>query len=277
MIASTDAIGLITAVFIAAAVEVVEAFTIVLAMGISRGWKSALSGAVAAVTVLAIVTGLAGFALYEYLNPSFLQFVIGTLLLIFGLQWLRKAMLRSAGLKAQHDEEQIFADEQAAAQHAGHVRHFGLDWFGFVVSFKGVFLEGLEVVFIVITFGIGATNRGVPDAMAIAAGGAVAAALLVLAAGAVIRRPLTMVPENTMKYAVALLLSSFGVFWAIEGIGFFGPTGESLRWSGGTWALVSIFLAWLVVSRITVAALRRIANSGERLRIDTGSGPAITS
>ena len=258
-----DAIGLIVAVFIASAVEVVEAFTIVLAMGLSRGWRSALAGTAAAIVVLALLVSIAGVALREYVNVAFLQFLVGTLLLCFGLQWLRKAMLRSAGLKAPHDEDLIFADELTAARAAGGSRLFGLDAFGFVVAFKGVLLEGIEVVLIVITFGLGAAHRGVPDAMASAALGAVLGALVVLVCGIVIRRPLAMVPENTMKYAVGLLLSSFGLFWAVEGLGFFAVGGAHLEWPGGTWALPAIFLAWLAVSRATVVLLQRFAPGPE--------------
>ena len=258
MIISADAIGLMAAVFIACAVEVVEAFTIVLAMGIPRGWRSAVAGTATALVTLALVTIVAGVTLREYVNASFLQFVVGALLLVFGLQWLRKAMLRSAGLKAIHDEDQIFANELAAAQALGSTRGRGIDGFGFLVSFKGVLLEGTEVVFIVITFGLGAAHRGLPTALWLASIGAAAAALVVVAAGVIVRRPLAMVPENTMKYAVGLLLSTFGVFWAIEGIGFFGTAGASLKWPGGTWALVGIFLTWLCVSRITVEVLRRL-------------------
>jgi len=252
-----NVVGLVAAV-IASAVEVVEAFTIVLAMGTTRGWPSALAGTLAALVTLAAVTGVAGLALQDYLNAALLQFVVGTLLLVFGLQWLRKAMLRSAGLKALHDEDAIFAEELAAARAAGSRPPGGLDPFGFVISFKGVLLEGFEVVFIVITFGLGAAHRGVPDAMWIAALGALAAATLVAAAGMALRRPLAMMPENTMKYAVGLLLASFGLFWSVEGLGYFTPAAESLEWPGGTWALPAILALWLAVSRLTVRGLGRI-------------------
>jgi len=258
---SAETIGLVAAVTVASAVEVVEALTIVLAMGITRGWRSALAGALAALVALAALTLAAGLSLGAYVSESLLQFVIGALLLVFGLQWLRKAMLRSAGLKAVHDEDRIFAEEREAARAVASRRRFGIDGFGFVVSFKGVLLEGVEVVFIVITFGIGAANRGVPHAMALAAAGAAVAALAVVAAGAVLRRPLAMVPENAMKYAVALLLSSFGLFWVVEGIGFFGPAGESLQWPGGAAALPVILLVWIAISQATVALLRGLGRA----------------
>lgn len=273
--ASADAVGLMSAVFLASAVEVVEAFTIVLAMGVTRGWRSAFAGTAVALLTLAFLTVTAGVTLREYVNASFLQFVVGTLLLVFGLQWLRKAMLRSSGLKAIHDEDQIFAEELAAAEAAGPTRGPGIDGFGFVVAFKGVLLEGIEVVFIVLTFGLGAAHRGLPNAMWIAATGAVAAAVMVVAAGVILRRPLDMVPENGMKYAVGLLLSTFGVFWVLEGIGYFGAAGESLEWPGGAWALIAIFLAWLSVSRITVEVLRRLDRGLPRTVAE--SGPKASS
>ena len=175
--------GLLTAVFLASAVEFVEAFTIVLAMGLTRGWRSALWGAGAGVAVLAVVTAVAGYALVKWLPESALQLAVGTLLLIFGLQWLRKAILRAAGVRALHDEEEAFEAERAAALRAAPEQRMGLDWFAFVVSFKAVLLEGLEVVFIVITFGLNA------DSIPLAAAGAAAAGALVLATGAIAAPP----------------------------------------------------------------------------------------
>jgi Ca2+/H+ antiporter, TMEM165/GDT1 family len=244
-------LGLLAAVMLAAAVEFVEAFTIVLAMGITRGWRSTLAGTAAALVVLALTTVVAGFALVEWFPESLLQLIVGTLLLIFGLQWLRKAVLRSSGLKAVHDEDAIFREEAEAAQDAGHETVMGLDWFAFVVSFKGVLLEGLEVVFIVLTFGLTAQN--VPLAIA----GAAIAGALVLAVGAVVHRPLSRVPENTIKYGVGILLSTFGTFWAVEGLGVFAPGGESLDWPAGELALLGVLAAWIVVSRALVLVLRR--------------------
>src|SRR5437764_12527034 len=143
--------ALVVATFVAAFVECVEAMTIVLAMGLTRGWRSALAGAAAALVALAGFTAVVGYALATWLPRSVLQLVVGVLLLVFGLKWLRKAILRSAGLKARHDEGQAFAEQTEAARAADRRAGGGLDWFGFVVSFKGVFLEGVEVVFIVIT------------------------------------------------------------------------------------------------------------------------------
>ncbi len=205
--------GLAATTFVAAFVEFVEALTIVLAMALTRGWRSALAGTAAALFALAAFTAVVGYALASWLPRSALQLVVGVLLLIFGLQWLRKAILRSAGLKALHDEEVAFGEQTAAARDAGVTRRAGLDWFGFVVSFKGVFLEGVEVVFIVITFGLNAGN--VP----VAVSAAVAAGVVVTVIGAIASRPLTAVPENTLKYAVGLLLATYGTFWAVEGFG----------------------------------------------------------
>ena len=176
--ASASVWGLVTATALASFVEFVEALTIVLAMGVTRGWRSTAIGAATAAGALAVITLVAGYTLIDWIPESALQLVIGALLLVFGLQWLRKAILRAAGIKAMHDEAEAFREEREAALRAGEDRRLGLDWFAFVVSFKGVFLEGLEVVFIVITFGLNADN--VPLA---AAGAAVAgAAVLVIGA-----------------------------------------------------------------------------------------------
>jgi uncharacterized membrane protein len=244
-------LGLLVAVMLASAVEFVEAFTIVLAMGLTRGWRSTLAGTGAALLALALVVVLAGYALATWFPEALLQLVIGTLLLIFGLQWLRKAVLRSAGLKLEHDEAVAFEAEAAAARAAPTETVMGLDWFAFVVSFKGVLLEGLEVVFIVLTFGLSARN--VP----LAAAGAAVAGAIVLAVGALVHRPLSRVPENTIKYGVGILLSTFGTFWAIEGLGVFSPEAASLEWPAGDLALVGVLIGWIVVSRGLVASLRR--------------------
>jgi uncharacterized membrane protein len=245
--------GLLTATFTASFVEFVEALTIVLAMGVTRSWRSALAGTGLAVVALAGFTAVAGYALTSWLPRSALQLGIGTLLLIFGLQWLRKAILRSSGLKALHDEEEEFREQAEAARRAGSEQRYGLDWFSFVVSFKGVFLEGVEVVFIVITFGLNAHN--VP----LAAGAAAAAGAIVIATGVVAREPLSRVPENTLKYGVGLLLASFGTFWAVEGLGVFRPGGSSLPWPGGEWSLLVVLGAWFVLSRALIRVVPSLA------------------
>ncbi len=248
---SADTLGLLVSVMLASAVEFVEALTIVLAMGVTRGWRSALAGTALALAALAVVTVVAGYALAQWLPESLLQLLIGTLLLIFGLQWLRKAVLRAAGLKAHNDEDATYREELEAGRSAGAGQRLGLDWFGFVVSFKGVFLEGLEIVFIVITFGLNADD--VPTA---AAGAAVAGAL-VLGAGVVAHRPLAGVPQNTIKFAVGLLLSTFGTFWAVEGLGVFAEGRESLAWPGGDAALLVLLALWSAFAWSAIRLLRR--------------------
>ncbi len=175
---------LVAAAFLASAVEMVEALTIIIAVGITRGWRSAFLGVIAASVALVVIVGALGKSLVDYVPLGDLQVTVGILLLIFGMQWLRKAILRASGLKSMHDEDRIFQEEVEELEHAAG----GHDWTGFVVSFKGVFLEGLEVAFIVITFG---ANSGRLD---LAAGGAVAAFFVVSAIGIVVHRPLTQVP-----------------------------------------------------------------------------------
>lgn len=258
MALSAGAVGLFVAAFLAAGVEFVEAFTIVLAMGLTRSWRATLTGTAVAVVVLAVVTAVVGVALIHTVSESLLQIIIGALLLIFGLQWLRKAIMRSSGLKAMHDEDAIFLREQEEARKAVSDVRFGLDWFAFVVSFKGVFLEGLEVVFIVITFGLSA-ERDTPNSILLASIAAALAGVLVIIAGTAAHRPLSTVPENTLKYGVGLLLSTFGTFWSVEGLGVFRPGQASLAWPGSDLALIVILLAWFVVSRAAVAWLRPLA------------------
>ena len=241
--------GLATSTFLASAVEMVEAVTIVLAMGLTRGWRSAFWGTALALAALTAITLVAGYALIAWLPESLLQFFIGTLLLIFGLQWLRKAILRSSGLKAVHDEDAVFEEELAAARVAGSERKLGLDWFGFVVTFKGVFLEGLEIVFIVITFGLNA------DDIPLAATGAISAGIIVLVAAIVLHRPLSRVPENTIKFAVGLLLSTFGTFWAVEGLGVFQDSNASIQWPGGDVALLVLLALWCASSWLAIRIL----------------------
>lgn len=202
----------ILASFLASSVEMVEALTIVLAVGLTNGWRTALLGVAAAIVALTVVVAVLGSALVDYVPIETLQVVIGVLLLIFGLQWLRKAILRASGLKAKHDEDKIFQEELADLTDASGTRQ-DLDWTGFVVSFKGVFLEGLEVAFIVLTFGL---NRG---EFALSAIGAFLAFAIVALIGALVHRPLARVPENAIKFSVGILLVSFGTFWGGEGLG----------------------------------------------------------
>jgi uncharacterized membrane protein len=227
---------LILATFLACAVEAVEALTIVLAVGTTRGWRSTLYGVGAAGIVLGAVTAVLGPALTSIPIES-LQVLVGTLLVLFGLQWLYKAILRAAGLKAQRDEDAAYSREVAEAEQAG--RPTGrVDWYSFTLSFKGVLLEGLEVVFIVLTFGAAQHRIG------LAAAAAVAAVALVIAAGLVVRKPLARVPENALKFAVGILLTSFGIFWAGEGVG--------VHWPGEDASLLALIAFLLLGSLATV-------------------------
>jgi uncharacterized membrane protein len=234
-------IGLAVSVFLACAVEAVEALTIVLAVGYTRSWRSSLTGVGVAGLALAALTAALGPALTA-LPINVLRVVVGALLLIFGLQWLRKAILRAAGLKALHDEREAYAQELAAARQAGQVRQ-GLDPYAFTIAFKGVLLEGLEVVFIVLTFGANQHDVG------LAATAAAVAVGVVILAGIAVHAPLARVPENTMKFAVGVMLTSFGIFWGTEGAG--------AHWPGGDIALLVIIPAVLLFSLGLVGAQRR--------------------
>jgi uncharacterized membrane protein len=252
----TSSLGVVAATLIASAVEFVEALTIVLAMGTARDWRSTGIGVAAALVVLAVVTAIAGYSLERWLPEALLQLAVGTLLLIFGLQWLRKAILRASGLKALHDEDETFRRERQAAVEAGQDRRFGLDWFAFVVSFKGVLLEGLEIVFIVISFGVSSGS------MPLAVAGAALGGVIVLAAGIALHRPLSRVPENTLKFAVGLLLSTFGTFWAVQGLGVFAPDDASLHWPGGDLAIPVLLLLW---AGLAIATVRLLSPRMERV------------
>jgi uncharacterized membrane protein len=233
---------LFLASFLASAVEMVEALTIVLAAGVTRGWRSSLIGVGAALVVLAAIMAVLGPAL-TLIPIDALRLVVGALLLVFGLQWLRKAILRASGYKALHDEAATFEKERAAALAQGKDVRAGLDWYAFTLSFKGVLLEGLEVAFIVVTFGAAAHQVG------LAAAGAAAALVLVLAVGAAVHAPLARVPENTLKFAVGLLLTSFGTFWAAEGAG--------VTWPGSDAAILVLLGVYIVVSFTFVSVLQR--------------------
>jgi uncharacterized membrane protein len=204
-------------VLLACAVEAVEALTVVLAAGIGRDWRSAGQGLLAALGALAATVAVLGPAV-DRIPLNGLRLVVGALLLVFGLQWLRKAVLRASGNKALRDEEAAYARTLAEARAAGEGgRGVVRDWYAFTLAFKGVFLEGLEVVFIVLTFG--ANARNVP----IAALGAAVAVLAVAGAGLAVRAPLGRVPENTMKFVVGTMLTAFGLFWSTEGAGAHWP------------------------------------------------------
>jgi uncharacterized membrane protein len=237
---------LVAAAFLACTVEMVEALTIVLAVAVTRGWRSAGWGVAAALCALAAIVAALGPALAQIPIDS-LRVVIGTLLLVFGLQWLRKAILRASGLKALHDEEAIYEAEVALLRAAGQGP--GRDWYAFTVAFKGVFLEGLEVAFIVVTFG------GTQHNVGLAALGAAAALVVVLIAGAIVHAPLSRVPENTLKFGVGIMLTSFGTFWSGEGAG--------VKWPGADASLLGVIAFVVLMSFGLVALLQRAGTATE--------------
>ncbi len=239
---NASAWGLLISSFLASAVESVEAFTIVLAAGITRGWKSTMIGVVAALAVLGVLVILIGPGLVA-IPLDVLRLVVGALLLIFGLQWLRKAILRGSGYKAMHDEVAIFAREAAQAREHAPTDRTAFDQYAFSLSFKGVFLEGLEVVFIVLTFG--AIHGDIP----LAALGAAMAVVLVVIVGIAVRAPLSRVPENTLKFTVGVMLTSFGIFWGAEGAG--------ISWPGNDAALLLIVIATGLAAVLATAGLKR--------------------
>ncbi|WP_407542219.1 hypothetical protein Q0M94_18340 (plasmid) [Deinococcus radiomollis] len=229
--------------FLASSVEMVEALTIILAVGLTRGWRSALIGTGAALAVLAVIIAVFGPVLGHIpLQP--LRLVVGGLLLIFGVQWWRKAILRSSGFKALHDEDTTFAKETETARNQGAMTGAGLDSYGFALTFKSVLLEGLEVAFIVVTFGASAGRLG------LAALGAGVALVVVMGLGLVLHRPLSQVPENTLKFTVGLMLSSFGTFWAAEGAG--------AVWPGGDSTILALLALYALASYGYVGWLRRL-------------------
>jgi len=245
---SAAEIGLGLSVFLACAVEAVEALTIVMAVGFTRSWPPALAGAGTAAAVLAGAVAALGRALLG-LPIDTLRVAIGIVLLVVGLQWLRKAVLRSSRRKALHDEEAAYARETQAARGAGGVLS-GLDAYSFAVSFKGVLLEGLEIALIVLTF---AAND---KRIALAAASAGAAIAVLILAGVAARSPLSRVPENTMKFAVGVMLSAYGIFWLGEGSG--------ASWPGGDASLFALAAAILAASWLGVIVLRRGASVRER-------------
>lgn len=243
------------AAFLASAVEFVEAFTIVLVVGVTINWRSAFAGAVAATGALAVIVAIFGTALVRFVPIDALRLVVGVLLVLFGLKWLKKAILRYAGLKAMHDEEAIYEEQLAEMRARGEHPQTRVDPFGVATSFKSVLLEGLEVAFIVITFGLQANNsqRGAggaqPNGILIAALGAFCALLLVIVAGALVRAPLQRVPENALKFTVGVMLTSFGTFWGAEGAG--------AGWPGGDAALLAIIPGVLVAANAMAWTMRR--------------------
>jgi uncharacterized membrane protein len=240
----TTAAPAIAVAFSASLVEVVEAFTVVLAVMVVRGWRPAMLGTAAGLACLATIVAMSGSAVGRVPLRA-LQLGIGILLLLFGLRWLRKAILRAAGRIPLHDEVSTFSRETASLREQALHHERRLDWLGGVTAFKAVLIEGLEVVFIVIAVGAG---RGL---LLPASGGALAALLLVVAIGIAIRKPLSRVPENALKFAVGVMLSAFGVFWTGEGMG--------IAWPGEDWAILVFAATFLFCALATVSFLRRAA------------------
>jgi uncharacterized membrane protein len=243
MLTWTVAAPAISAAFLSSLVEAVEALTIVLAVGTVRGWRPAMLGALAGLLLLAVIVLVLG-PLLDQVPLHLLQFAIGTLLLLFGMRWLRKAILRAAGVIPLHDETMAYATETAELRSQGY-QEASFDWIAAVASFKAVVLEGLEVVFIVIAVGAG---RGLIIPASI---GAIAACVLVAGAGLAIHRPLARIPENTLKFAVGIMLSAFGVFWIGEGL--------NVPWPGEDIAIIAFAALFLVSALASVTVARRLS------------------
>src|SRR6266568_9583622 len=252
-------IALVLATFLAAAVELVEALTIVLAVGVTREWRSTLIGVLAALLVLAAMIALLGPALAS-LPIDVLRVVVGGLLLIFGLQWLRKAILRAAGYQPLHDEASIYAGEVRRARLTGPTARTRMDWYAFTVSFKSVLLEGLEVVFIVLTFG------AVEGTLAPALLGAALAVLIVGAGGIALRAPLSRVPENALKFVVGAMLSTFGLFWSVEGLGIDWPLEDGA---------ISLILLFVLAGSVSLISLLKQMEPRVRTAPDQASSGSM--
>ncbi len=256
-VTGSGSLVLVVAVFLASAVEMVEALTIVLAVGVTKGWRSAIEGVVAALFVLAALVVVFGPALVHFVPLSTLRLAVGGLLLIFGLQWLRKAVLRASGLRAKHNEDAIFAEQVAELTAAPSSN--GRDATGFAVAFKGVFLEGLEVVVVVLTLGTTSHKLG------LAATAAGAAVVVVLIAGLLVARQLSSVPENAMKMGVGLMLVSFGTFWTGEGVG--------VHWPGSDLAIPVLAVVYGAVAFGLVVLLDRAAAQRAQGTVAAGRVP----
>lgn len=237
----------VLASFLASIVEFVEALTVVLAVGVTRGWRGAIGGTLLALAVLLVLVVALGPALTR-LPIDLVQLVVGALLILFGMRWLRKAILRAAGIIPLHDEETLFAKETAALRGIGGIGK-GWDKVAVATAFKITMLEGTEVVFIVIAVGAGGSGLLIPAAV-----GALAALLLVVAVGMIVHRPLSTVPENTLKFGVGVLLSGFGVFWVGEGMG--------VEWPGADWSILALSAAFLVAALALVPLCRKPALVG---------------
>ena len=258
-----------TAAFFASAVEFVEAFTIVLVVGVTVNWRSALLGALAAAATLAVLVATLGVALVQWVPLDVLRLVIGILLILFGLKWLKNAILRYSGLKARHDEDAIYEETLAQLRARGQfdAASSRFDLFGFLLSYKSVLLEGLEVAFIVITFGVSAATSTVSRSSGItsAALGALLAGLLVILVGALVRVPLTKVPENTLKFVVGIMLTTFGTFWTGEGFGVAWPLSDGF--------LLILVATYLCAAFLLITWLKQVKKQQQARAIENQSAP----
>lgn len=228
--------------FLGTGVEFIEALTIILAVGVIRGWKSALAGAFTAVIVLGALVAIIGSALVQVIQVPWVALLVGLFMLLFGIRWLRKAILRYSGLKALHDETESYQEELDRQRKAGQIGS-GIDRFAFATAFSGTFLEGLEAIFIVITIGLSTHN------MAYSISGALIAIVIILLVGLLLRNPLTKVPENTMKFSVGIMLTSFGAFWIGEALKVNWPQKDvSILYIAAT----LLVLSWILVTRCRV-------------------------
>ena len=241
--------------FLGTGVEFVEALTIIMAVGAIRGWKSALAGGLSAVVVLGVLVTIIGTPLVHIMQVGWVQLIIGLFMLLFGIRWLRKAILRYSGLKALHNEAESYEEELERQRKAGQVAR-GIDRFAFATTFSGTFLEGLEAIFIVITFGL--STKSMTSAIVGAAGAIVVVALL----GVVLRKPLSLVPENTMKFIVGIMLTSFGAFWVGESMNVAWPNKDlSILYI----AVTLLLLSFIIVQRVKSALGRTPTSSAQKV------------
>lgn len=256
------------AAFLASVVEFVEAFTIVLVVGVTINWRSSLVGAFAAAATLALIVATLGVALVQYVPIGILRLFVGIILILFGLKWLKKAILRYSGLKALHDEEAIFEENMAELRARGDVVPSGIQPFGVALSYKAVLLEGLEVAFIVITFGSSVSGAARGSGIASAAIGAAIAGVLVILLGVLVRAPLKRIPENTLKFVVGIMLTSFGTFWAGEGF--------KIEWPLADAFILVLVVLYLLTSFILVMALKQTKQNQLALA-GAMNAPVVTS
>lgn len=246
-----------SAAFLASAVEFVEALTIVLVVGVTINWRSSLVGAFAAAATLAVIIATFGVAIVQWVPLDALRLVVGIILILFGLKWLKKAILRYGGMKALHDEEAIFEEHMAEIRARGEKPEARLMPFGVALSYKAVLLEGLEVAFIVITFGSSAAAVPAEKSVSIASAaiGAALAGVLVILAGMLAKAPLTKVPENTLKFVVGIMLTSFGTFWTGEGFG--------VNWPGTDVFILVLAALYLLATFVLVLWLKQMKQRRE--------------